>query len=136
MESKSTYYDAFTAIMKITLRDGNVSEEESTFLQVFGKKLGITSSEYIEIKKNYIEFDIIAPYTYKQRYESLYKVLEIVYNDNTMHGENRIKWLERFAIAIGFDPSNVKYIIAKSIDLFDAGSDFDTYKEGLDNLST
>lgn len=46
---RSQYFDASVAIMKITLRDGDVTAEEKGFLKGFGRKLGITSSEYFEL---------------------------------------------------------------------------------------
>lgn len=54
----------------------------------------------------------------------------MVYEDGDMPGKIRTKWLERMGKAIGFDPSNVKYIVAKSLDLIKAGIDLEGYKEG------
>ncbi|MDO5979545.1 hypothetical protein [Flavivirga spongiicola] len=135
-ESRSEYFKAYAAIMKITLRDGDASEEEKDFLQSFGKKLGVSSSEYFELVDTYMEYEITAPYTYNERLESLYKLTEIVYNDDGLNKTLKEKWLKRMAIAIGFDPSNIKYVVAKSFDLFNDTKNLDlkTYKESIKNI--
>ncbi len=134
--SRSQYYNAYAAIMKITLRDGDATAEEKDFLQSFGKKLGISSSEYFELVDTYMEYVITAPYTYNERLESLFKLSEIVDGDDRLNIKYKEKWLKRIAIAIGFDPSNVKYIVAKSLDLFKGSKnlDMETYKEGIKNI--
>ncbi|WP_299187914.1 hypothetical protein [uncultured Aquimarina sp.] len=47
MKSESTYHYQFGAVVKITLRDGEVSEEEKTFLDHLAKVLGISQEEMI-----------------------------------------------------------------------------------------
>ncbi|WP_298754590.1 hypothetical protein [uncultured Psychroserpens sp.] len=136
MSAKSKYFEAYAAVMKITLRDGDASEEEKGFLQVFGKKIGITSSEYFDISENYMSYKIIAPYTFDERKEALYKITEIIYGENLMFNSTRITWLERMAIAMGFDPSNVKDIVAKSLALIREGCDLESYKDEIKKIST
>lgn len=135
MESKSQYYDAYAAVIKITLRDNNASENEKEYLQAFGKKLGITPKEYFEIIESYMEFDIVAPYTYNSRLENFYTLTSVVNDDNKMPENDQVKWLERMATAMGFNPSNVKYIVAKSLDLINEGKDLEAYKNGLKNMN-
>ncbi len=134
--SRSAYFKAYAAIMKITLRDGDASEGEKDFLQSFGRKLEISSSEYFELVETYMDYEITAPYTYNQRLESLYKLAKIVYNDGDLSKELKEKWLKRIAIAIGFDPSNIKYVVAKSFDLLRNAKnlDMETYKEGIKSI--
>ncbi|WP_299275398.1 hypothetical protein [uncultured Psychroserpens sp.] len=134
MSTKSKYYEAYAAVMKITLRDGDASEEEKSFLQVFGKKIGITSSEYFDISENYMSHKIVAPYTYEERMEALYKIVEIIYSEKTMMKSTRITWLERMAIAIGFDPSYAKDIITKSLELFRECCDLEFYKTEIKKI--
>ncbi len=132
---KSEYYDAFAAIMKITLRDGNATEEEKHFLQVFGRKLGITESEYFEIKDSYMNFEIVAPYTHNSRLESFYKIVEIVYNDDSTKAKAKTEWLERMGVALGFNPSNITYIVAKSLDVFENEINLESYKEAIKSMN-
>ncbi len=135
--SRSVYFEAFASIMKITLRDNDATDEEKAFLQHFGKKLGVTSSEYFELIDDnmYMKYEIKAPYLYNQRLESLYKITQIVDVDNLSKAA-KTKWLNRVAIAIGFDPSNVKYIVGKSLDMFNVnnGLTLEDYKDGIKNI--
>ncbi|MFI1743088.1 hypothetical protein [Thalassobellus sediminis] len=135
--SRSIYFEAFASIMKITLRDNNATDEEKSFLQHFGKKIGVTSSEYFELIDGnmYMEYEIKAPYMYNQRLESLYKITQIVHEDN-LSKTTKEKWLKRVATAIGFNPSNVKYVVGKSLDMFNASNNLtlEDYKNGIKNI--
>ncbi|WP_298551557.1 hypothetical protein [uncultured Algibacter sp.] len=135
--SRSIYFEAFASIMKITLRDDNATDEEKVFLQHFGKKLGVTSTEYFELIDDnlYMKYEIKAPYLYNKRLESLYKITQIVDEDN-LSKATKEKWLNRVVIAIGFDPSNVKYVVGKSLDMFNTNKDLtlEEYKDGIKNI--
>ncbi|WP_282043619.1 hypothetical protein [Winogradskyella flava] len=120
MDERSEYYTIFGSIMKITLKDGNSTKEEERILQAFGKKLGLSSSEYFDLLESYDKFKITPLHTRKARLENFYRVVDVVYN-NTDDLKNQIKWLERMGIAMGFNPSNIKYIVLKSLDLFKSG---------------
>ena len=136
-DSRSAYFEAFASIMKITLRDNDATDEEKSFLQHFGRKLGVTSAEYFELIDDdmYMKYEITAPYMYNQRLESLFKITQIVDGDN-LPKATKEKWLNRMAIAIGFDPSNVKYVIGKSLDMFNANKNLtlDDFKDGIKNI--
>lgn len=139
MESKkkrSEYYDAFTGIMKITLRDGQVSQEEKTFLKDLASKLNISDDEYEDICQNYMSHTIAAPYTYNVRLENFYKVTEVIYSNKKVSEKNKTLWLERMGVAMGFNPSNIEYIVAKSLDLLKEGATIDSYKKGIRSLNT
>ncbi|WP_298898322.1 TerB family tellurite resistance protein [uncultured Psychroserpens sp.] len=132
--SKSQYHDAFAAIMKITFRDGNASEKEKLFLKHLANKLELSDAEYNTISNTYMSYDIVAPYLHQHRVSHFYNVVKVIHSDRSIEGEEQTKWLTRMATAMGFDPSNVKYIVAKSLDLFDDNCDFDSYKEEIDNM--
>lgn len=117
-DTNSQYFDAYAAIMKITLRDGDATNEEQQFLQRLGKKLGVTSEEYFELIESYLRYKITAPYTYDERLESMYRLSEIVYNDEILSNELKENWLQRMGIAIGLDPSYVANIVSKSLEFF------------------
>ncbi len=136
--ARSTYFEAFASIMKITLRDNDATDEEKSFLQHFGKKLGVTSSEYFELNDDnmYMEYEIKAPYLYSQRLESLYRITQILHEDDAISKLMKEKWLCRMGIAIGFDPSNIKYVVGKSLDMFTANNvlTLEGYKDGIKNI--
>lgn len=135
-KNQSEYYDAFAGIMKITLRDGQVSQEEKTFLKDLAAKLNISDDEYEDICQNYMSHTIIAPYTYNVRLENFYKVTEVIYSDKKISKKNQILWLERMGVAMGFNPNNIEYIVAKSLDLFKEGVTMEDYKKGIHTLNT
>ncbi|WP_298511090.1 TerB family tellurite resistance protein [uncultured Kordia sp.] len=134
--SRSQYHDAFSAIMKITFRDGDTTEDEKVFLKYLATKLGISDAEYKIISDNYMDQAIEAPYTYNERLENFYKVVQVIYEDKDIEGKNQSMWLERMAKAMGFNPSNVQYIVAKSLTLFRDGTDLAAYKEAIKNMNT
>ncbi|WP_299765147.1 TerB family tellurite resistance protein [uncultured Dokdonia sp.] len=133
--SNSQYYTAYAAIVKITLRDGMVSEEENEFLKHLSAKLHIRLDEYQDIMENYTYQEIVAPYTYNERLKSLYELTKIIHEDTTIIGEKQAKWLQRIGTAIGFNPSNVKYITAKGLDLIKEEADVEAFSNGIRGIN-
>ncbi len=72
MDSKSKYHYQFGAVVKITLRDGEVTQEEKEFLAHLSKTLGITEEEYDHVMQNYLTYPLEPTNTYDERLESLY----------------------------------------------------------------
>ena len=120
MDARNEYFTIFGSIMNITLKDGDSTKEEERILQAFGKKLGLSSSEYFDLLESYDKFKVTNLHTRQARLENFYRVVDVVYN-NTDDEKNQAKWLERMGIAMGFNPSNIKYIVQKSLDLFKSG---------------
>lgn len=58
MGNRSEYYSVLGQIMKITLKDGDATKEEQRVLQAFGKKLGLTSSEYFDLLETYDRYEV------------------------------------------------------------------------------
>lgn len=135
MESQSTYHNQFAAVVKITLRDGEVSNEEKEFLSHLANTLKISAEEYEHIMQNYLSYPLEPTYTYHQRLESLYTLTKLIHEDDVITGEHQTVWLERMALAIGFTPGNVKYIIAKSLVLIGNKVDIETYKNEIININ-
>ncbi len=135
MESKSKYHYQFGAVVKITLRDGDVSQEEKTFLNHLAKKLEIPSDEYDYIMENYLSFPLEPTNTHNERLESMYTLTQLISDDATITGNKQTLWLERMAKAVGFTPSNVKYIVAKSLDVIEGSIDLETYKNEIKNIN-
>ncbi|GGI56987.1 hypothetical protein [Winogradskyella haliclonae] len=117
MSETSKYFAAFASIMKITLREGNSSIDEKRILQEFGKKLGISSSEYFELLDSYDSFDITPVTTRNERLKAFYQIINVIFT-NDYQNTNKNEWLERIGVAIGFSSINIKYIVLKSLDLF------------------
>lgn len=136
MEERSEYYSVLGQIMKITLKDDDATHEEKRVLQAFGKKLGLSSSEYFDLLETYERYDIIPLQTRRERLSAFYRVVEVVYN-NTSDKVSQIKWLERMGKAMGFNPVNIKYIVLKSLDLFTSGVNLneEIYIEEIDMMN-
>ncbi len=135
MNSESTYHYQFGAVVKITLRDGEVSEEEKSFLGHLAKILGISAEEYNHIIQNYLTYPLEPTTTHNERLESMYTLTKLISNDKTISGEQQTIWLERMAKAVGFTPGNVKYIVAKSLAVINKGLELGTYKEEIKNIN-
>ncbi|MEN9908259.1 MAG: hypothetical protein RLZZ540_1408 [Bacteroidota bacterium] len=123
----------FSAIVRVALADGIVSDEEKGFLDKLATKLEISSSEYDEILENPAIHPINPPYLYTQRIERLYDLARMVHVDHQL-GDKQEVVLKKIAIGLGFTPSNVNYIIAKAMSLVDKKVDFDTFAYEMQNM--
>ena len=128
---KSQYHDAFAAITKITLRDGDATDSEIIFLEHLKNKLSITDKEYEHIAQNYLKYPISAPYTYDERINALYELTTIIKADEAITGESEKRWLERMGKAIGFEPNGIKEIVAKALLIMEKEADFEKFDRDL-----
>ena len=125
-EFKTRNRGHFSAIVRIAIADGTISPEEKLFLDQLAKKLDISQEEYEAILENPLKYHINPPYLYLQRLERLYDLSRMVYVDQTLEQKQK-ELLQKLAIALGFTPSNVGYIVDKSLSLLVLGVDLDTY---------
>ena len=125
-EFKSRNKGHFSAIVRVALADGIVNPEEKTFLDKLASKLEISDSEYTEILENPLKYPINPPYLHTQRLERLYDLSRMVHIDHHL-GDKQDVMLRRFAMALGFTPSNVNYIVDKALSLIDQKVDLDTF---------
>ncbi|MFP2997554.1 TerB family tellurite resistance protein [Spongiivirga sp. MCCC 1A20706] len=134
-ESNSKYYDAFASIVKITLRDGYVAEEEMMFLKHLSVKLQIPAHEYEDVRENYLYKPIQPLITYKERLEALHRLTQIIDEDYTIAGDIQNKWVNRMVVGLGFNPVNAKYIGGKAMDLVKLGVDTKSFVYEIQNLN-
>lgn len=125
-EFKSRNKGHFSAIVRVAMTDGNVSEQEKQFLEKLATKLEITQDEFEEILENPLKYPINPPYLYSQRLERLYDLGRMVHVDHHL-GDKQEILLKKFAIALGFTPANVNYIVDKALTLIDRKVDLDTF---------
>lgn len=125
-EFKSRNKGHFSAIVRVAMTDGNVSEEEKKFLEKLATKLEISREEFEEIIENPLKYPINPPYLYTQRLERLYDLGRMVHVDHHL-GNKQVILLKKFAIALGFTPANVNYIVDKALTLIDRKVDLDTF---------
>ena len=124
----------FAAIVRVALTDGVIKPEEKAFLERLAKSLEISQEEYEEILDNPLKFQINPPYLYIQRLERLYDLARMVYADEEL-GIGQRNLLLKFAIALGFTPSNVSYIVDKALSLLALHVDLDTFLFEMQNMN-
>jgi len=133
-EFKTRNKGHFSAIVRVAITDGNVSEEEKHFLQKLAITLEISKEEFEEILENPLKYPINPPYLYVQRLERLYDLARMVRVDHQL-GDKQDTLLRKFAIALGFTPSNVNYIVDKALSLIDKKVDGDTFVYEMQNMN-
>lgn len=123
----------FSAIVRVAHADGDITEQEQRFLDKLAVALQISKEEYEEILKNPSKYPINAPYLYTDRLESLYKLARIVHRDHQL-GDLQEHLLVKFALALGFTPGNVNYIVDKALKLVDLEVDEETFLYEMKNM--
>ena len=125
-EFKNRNKGHFSSIVRVALADGIVEPEEKTFLDKLATRLEITSVEYEEILENPLKYPINPPHLYSQRIERLYDLGRMIHTDHHL-GDKQDVPLRKFAIALGFTPGNVNYIVDKALSLIDQKVDSETF---------
>ncbi len=116
----------FSAIVRVALSDGVITDKEKLFLDKLAKQLEISDDEYKEILADPTKYPINPPYLYVNRLERLYDLGRMVFLDQDL-GDKQTDVLVRFALALGFTPSNVEYIVDKALKLIEKSVDIDTF---------
>ena len=125
-EFKSRNKGHFSAIVRIAVADRNISAEEKLFLDKLAVNLEISKEEYEEILENPMKYPINPPYLYTQRLERLYDLSRMVFADHVL-GQKQKDLLIKLALALGFTPGNVSYIVDKALSLLVQNVDLDTF---------
>lgn len=116
----------FASIVRVAMENGQLSTEEKLFLDKLAKQLEISEEDYKEILANPLKYPINPPYLHVQRLERLYDLSRMVYADHIL-GPKQKEILTRFALALGFTPGNVHYIVDKALSLLVLNVDLDTF---------
>lgn len=124
----------FSAIVRVALSDGDITVEEKEFIDKLAKNLEISQDEYEEIMENPMKYPINPPYLYIHRLERLYDLARMVYADHVL-GPKQKEILIKFALALGFTPGNVVYIVDKALSLLVLNVDLDTFLFEMQNMN-
>lgn len=124
----------FASIVRVAMENGHLSEEERLFLDKLAKRLEISDAEYKEILASPMSFPINPPYLHVQRLERLYDLSRMVYADHVL-GPKQKEILTRFALALGFTPGNVQYIVDKALSLLVMNVDSDTFVYEMQHMN-
>lgn len=133
-EFKSRNKGHFSAIVRVALSDGALTDEEKAFIDKLAIRLEISQEEYEEILENPLKYPINPPFLHTQRIERLYDLGRMVYADHIL-GPKQKQILTRFALALGFTPSNVSYIVDKTLSLLILNVDLDTFIFEIQNMN-
>ncbi len=133
-EFKTRNKGHFSAIVRVAISDGDLSREEKEFLDKLAVRLEISPAEYEEILENPLKYPINPPYSYAHRLERLYDLSRMVYADHVL-GPKQKEILTRFALALGFTPGNVNFIVDKALSLLVMGADLDTFIFEITNMN-
>ena len=125
-EFKTRNKSHFSAIVRVAIADGDLSIEEKEFLDKLAIRLEISREEYEEILKNPLKYPINPPYLHVHRLERLYDLSRMVYADHIL-GPKQKEILLKFALALGFTPGNVPFIVDKAMSLLVLNADADTF---------
>lgn len=125
----------FSAIVRVALSNGEISKEEQHFLDKLAIKLEISKAEYEEILDNPLKYPVNPPLMYSHRLERLYDLARMVYADEHVIAEKEHNLLSRFALALGFTPGNVSYIVDKALKLVDMNIDLDTFINEMKHMN-
>jgi hypothetical protein len=125
----------FSAIVRVALSDGALSQEEKKFLDKLAIKLEISQAEYEEILANPLKYPVNPPLLHTSRLERLYDLARMVYTDEHVMAEKEQELLTRFALALGFTPGNVNYIVDKALKLVDHKVDLDTFTYEMQHMN-
>ena len=125
-EFKNRNKGHFSAIVRVAIADGAMNKDEKDFLDKLAIRLEISPAEYEEILENPMKYPINAPYLHSQRLERLYDLSRMIYADHIL-GPKQKEILARFALALGFTPGNVPFIVDKALSLLMLNVDLDTF---------
>lgn len=133
-EFKARNKGHFSAIVRVAIADGDLSEEEKQFLDKLKSRLEISDAEYEEILENPLKYPINPPSLHVQRIERLYDLSRMVYADNVL-GPKQKEIVTKFALALGFTPGNVGYIVDKAFSLLMLNVDLDTFVYEMQHMN-
>ena len=133
-EFKNRNKGHFSAIVRVALSDGELTVEERAFLDKLAVRLEISQAEYEEILDNPSKYPINPPHLHVQRLDRLYDLSRMVYADHVL-GPKQKAILTRFALALGFTPSNVSFIVDKALSLLVLDVDLDTFIYEMQNMN-
>ncbi len=135
-EFKHRIKGRFSAVVRVLYAadGGKFDPDEKKFLDKLAVKLDISEEEYKEILANPLKYPLNPPYLYLERLENLYNISRVVHHDHHL-GDKQETLLRKFAIALGFTPANVNYIVNKALALVDKKVDLDTFIDEMQNMN-
>jgi len=116
----------FATIVSLALSSG-LKEEEKVMLQRFKNVLDISDADFEDIMKNPSAYPVTPPNTVDERIQWLHDLFKIVFADHKMD-EPEHKLLRKYATALGYNDADAKYLVERSIEIFNGHLNLDDYR--------
>lgn len=126
--------DHFASIVRVAMSDGVITDDEKKFLDRLARKLDISEVDYEKILEDYASHPINPPVSYDERLERLYDLTRMVWADG-IQGDDQVKLLHKFCVALGFHATNVKYVADKALELVHTEHDLEEFIYGIKNMN-
>ncbi len=120
----------FAAIVRVAMGDGQITDDERSFLERLAKNLDVSEAEFNKILKNYNDYPINPPVTLERRIERLFDLVRMVYADG-FHQKNQLKVVTKLCVGLGFDLKKVDEIAEKSSMLAKYDIDFESFEKNI-----
>lgn len=117
----------FATLASLAAVDGEINPEEKAILDKFAFKFNITDEEYKEVMKKDNKYPIQTPHSGEKRLKRLFEFFQMAFADQTV-GDDQLRFIERYAIGLGFSPESAVEIVKKSFDIFCGKIAFEDYQ--------
>ncbi len=121
----------FATLASLAAVDGEINEKEKAILDKFAFKLDITDAEYKEVMKKDNKYPIETPHSGEKRLKRLFEFFQMAFSDQTV-GDDQLRFIERYAIGLGYSPDKAVEIVKKSFDIFCGKIAFEDYQYLMD----
>lgn len=117
----------FATLASLAAVDGEINPDEKAILDKFAFKLNITDDEYKEVMKKDNKYPIQTPHSGEKRLKRLHEFFQMAFADQSVE-EDQMRFIERYAIGLGYSPDRALEIIQKSYDIFSGKIAFEDYQ--------
>lgn len=101
----------FIHLIEIALADGRIDEAESSLLNRYGAKLGLTQPEIEELMASGKQSSYIPPYEFARRFEQFYDLISMIFADGEVD-EEELKLASILAVKSGFEDDDVPLLLS------------------------
>ncbi len=122
----------FATLASLAAVDGEINAEEKAVLDKFAFNLNITDEEYKEVMKKENKYPIETPHSGEKRLKRLFEFFQMAFADGAVD-EDQMKFIGRYAAALGYASKDAERIIRKSYDIFTGKIDFEAYQYLLEH---
>ncbi|QJP34117.1 TerB family tellurite resistance protein [Nonlabens sp. Ci31] len=116
----------FATLVTLAQASG-VKEEEKVVLKRFKSVLDISDADFEAIMKNPKLYPVTPPNSSEERIQWLHDLFKLVFADQLMD-EVEHKLLRKYATALGYNDEDAKYLVARSIEIFNGHLNLEDYR--------